>query len=68
MYIFGTIGVIKMATNPDSYMVFHGDTSTLQMYFKWTSGWRSGGDCGRGVMQYSCTTYTIGGFVDLNCR
>lgn len=25
--------MIKMATKPDNYAVFHRDTSTLQMYF-----------------------------------
>lgn len=60
MYIFEKIGMIKMATEPG----FHRNTSTLQMYF---NGHLDGDLEEIGVIQYSCTTLTAGGFVDLNC-
>lgn len=51
-------GTIKTVTDPDSYKVFHGDTSTLQMYFN--------GHLEEFVHVKSCRD-TAGGFVDLTC-
>lgn len=58
MRVFEKMGAIKMATEPDSYMVFHRDTSTLQMYFNGH------------LEEFACVKSwrdTVGGFVDLNC-
>lgn len=55
LYIFGTIGMIKMSTNPDSYMVYHGDTSTLQMYFNG----HLVGDLEEIVHVESCSTHVL---------